>query len=705
MRHPLPPLSLSLVLAVMLSSLVGCGSEDEAPCRLLGNDDGTYTMRCPDGTSGVLYPAPEGQASGAVEGVAKRLGVEDGAGIVVELVPNRPDGPRHRTFTDVDGAYRFTEVEPGIYRLSFSYPAYVVRSVEQIPVLPGTLRPEPVVLRASKRILSKPVSSLIPSPRGDAILLHEAPAAPLHLWEEVGQETIRLGQVASSPTWLPSGRSVLFLGGGEFGEGGSLIRYDLGAARTTLVATRVLNWAVSEDERAVVAMQAQGRLSVWHDGNRSVVSGSGLVGWSFHPRSKQLVAFERMRGSSRVQVILWDVDAGTGSVLATAGGLDVSFDERGRSLLFRTDGGLAVWDAPRLRLVRLPSEFTEGKLSPDGKKVLLRQGNLRLVLHDIERGTTDHLVHGFLQWWEFDPRTSLPMFSYHHGFHREVAAFREGALVSLVPPGEEFVETYPPHFPPDSNVVIYSAANPPASGLGVSLVAWEPGQSARTVASGLDGPPEEVAGGSKLLLEGGQGISSYDPATGIVEEVATNGTLWPHYGSHADGTVFLPLQPFYRNAPALGQLVAPMCIYDVHSGETHVIVDEVWLQSCGFSAAGALLCLSRRSPLPPHGSELLYWDGERSALRRLADGVLAVHPMASGERVAFSTQPTRDTLGPLLHLYDPVADVSTPIDDEVARAVGNERWIVYSIESGDRSGVYVSTYPAPPREGGQSEAP
>jgi hypothetical protein len=691
MLRSLRPLLLSIATLALPWALAGCGGNGAA-CSLDENDDGTFTLRCPDGSAGVLVPAEPGEDRCVVEGIASRIGLEDGSGIVVELLPANPERSLLRTFTDEAGVYRFPEVAPGTYRITFTHPAYATRVLEQVPVLPGTLRPDPMVLRPTRRLLSGPATTLLPSPSGTAVAIHDGPTAPLHLWEEVSQGLTRLARRASEPRWLPSGDALLYLSADEGSEAGSLIRYEVGSRRTTVIGTGVSDWAVSDDERAVVLVQAQGRLSVWHDGKRAVVSGSGMFHWSFAPQSKKLVVFERGRASTGIQVILWDVIAGTGSVLGRAGGLGASFDDRGISFLFQESGGVAVWDGDRERLVRFPPAFDGGALAPDGQSVLLDQRNLRLHLHDLRLGTTQELAHGSLRWWRFDPRTSTPMFAYDDGAQK-VEAFYQGGHVSIVPRDATLRSPDEPLFPGDGGLVTYSALDPSGDRV---LVAWDPPRGAWIAARKLMGSPELLAGARQVIFEG-DGVSLFDGEE--VQEVAAHGTLWPHYDSHPDGVVFLPLTPFYRHAPGLGELIAPLCVADSASGARHVIVDEIWHESCAFSPKGTLHCLSRRSPLPPHGAELLRWDRVSGQLQRLGDGILALHPLETGERLAFLTQPAAGSGTRLLQILEPTGGPAIPIDDGVDHVVGNERWILYSIQDGPRKGVYVSTYPRTPREG------
>jgi|GEM_PF-2014843 len=698
-RHtaPLPPSAWSLGL--LASLLLGACSEPEVePCVIEPRPDGLQAIRCPDGSSGVLIPPEFPAAPASVRGNVRRLGDRDNSGIAVTLTPARDGGEVRNTFTDAQGDFVFEDVEPGTYRVAFDYPAYPTVRLWQQTILPGTLVLDPVVMRPTTRIARTDPEGLLVSPNDDALLIVESTAGgSLLYWDEnVGTEALAIGARTARPRWLPSGR-VLFLENYDpASNSGTLVLFDPSRGTSEALLREVIDWAVSEDETVVVARQTQGALSAWSAVDRKVdvIIGSGLSVWDFHPGSKLVAAIFQGAQTGGPEGLVWDTVARQASMLGPVDSADMRFDPQGRFLLYRGASGYVLWDRLR-RQPRLVAPGVAGtvEFAPTGAFVALYDKSGGIHLYEPETGQLrtlpgDAVQHGF------DPRTGAFWF-FHDGRRR----------LSIVPPGGDPLEIHrwsvavfllQVLFPRDRDEILYVIRLPSQIR---ELWRWNPAEPEPVqVDSGLTTEALLVAGDTHVLYEA-ERPRLFDLARGGRLDLRQDGELDPgqsgklqrHVGHHSNGLLHYPIAPLYRVAPA--NTVGPMAIRDLATGSEHVIADELWHESCAFSAAGELFCLNRQSSWHPWGAELVRWDGEASLLRRLLDGVIGFGFDRDGGRAVIHSQAMGDELAPMLWLWERGMEAPVAIDDGVGFAVSTSRWVAYHVTEGSRGGVYVSTYP------------
>lgn len=690
-------------LAFLLLLLVlGCSDEEEG-CTLTDNSDGTWTLRCPDGSSARIHPAKGASHQGTVQGVATRLGLEDGTGTEVTLIPTEEGAKVRRTVTDMKGRYELEGVEPGIYHLSFRHPPYREQVRWRLPVLPGLLEPEPVLLRPSVHVSSIPGGTLIEAPTGDAFLSLEGDQGPLVLWEEATPtESTVLSKDAHAPQWLADGDRVLYFDGYNLAEeAGNLVLFERRTGRSMVIAPQARTWKLAGDGQSIVIEQTQGRLSVWRRGVSTPILGSKALEWDLSPDGRTVVAFESVEGKTGLKVIHWDIAAGGASVPGMAGSKVVYFSDDGRTFLFHGERGLLLWNGNRTRLSLIDTQDAAPVLSPDGELVLFqrnRPGHIQKAL-SVFRASTETVTDissDKLRWKGFDPRTSSPLFVVEKaaGLHMEYS------LQAWDPEQERVITLDAFEFPGFLSGFVFSRLTfPPGDPRVLYQVEKRAGERSLRLGS-YGGAPVTLApslqgdfitvGGSHVLFAS-ETVSLFHFESGETSTLTRNGIL-SDVGIHASETVHLPLFPQHGFSPETGN-IGPLLVTDVRTGASHAVADEIWHRSCAFSESGALLCLSRRSPVYPNGSQLLLWLPSEGRFEVVAEGVLSFQWAKSGERFAYVARPRKDWDAPLLWVKDPSMPQSIPVGDEAQSYLVSTRWTAWSVEEGSQKGLHVSVYP------------
>lgn len=691
---PPSPTAWRLAPLVIASSFLLCAcTEKDDGCVLESRQDRTYVLRCPDGSSSTFIEPEFPDAPAVVRGSAHRLGSSDHAGIEVTLQPTAENGVTHHTLTDKDGNYVFDDVVPATYHVVLRHPSYPDVVLWQRTALPGTLVLSPVVMRPTVRIAEVEAQELIVSPNDDALLIFEEEAGRLFYWDEsTGSEAIPIGQKSARPTWLPSGR-VLFLEAYDLGSSsGSLVRYDPSRGTTEVLLRDVMEWMVSEDETVVIARQKNGALSAWSDDEVDVILGSGLTTWNFHPKSKLAAAIFHGPHTGRAEILVWDTVARKASRLGRADSILTEFDAAGDFLLYREPGGYALWDRVRQKPERIASgPMGTAQFDPAGRFVVIVGSGTAsgsLLAYDLASGRLETVATETAQSG-FDPRTGdLWIF---HGTPRRLSLVRDGLSTIEIQRWEDSAFLSHVYFPRGRDEILYVVRESPTQR---SLWSWAPSRpSPRRIDSGLDGDPVLVVDDAYLVYQT-EVPRLLELATEEIVDLPSGGAVRFHVGHHASGLFHHPLAPLYRADTTF--TVGPLTIHDLRAKSEFVIVDEIWHQSCEFSASGELLCLNRRSPQSPFGAQLVHWDREASLLRRVADGVLGFTFDRSGQRAFFWSQAKEDEEAPLLWLWDRRLDGPVAIDEGLVRAAITSDWLAYQIAHGGRSGVYVSLYPRPP---------
>src|SRR5690606_36094652 len=151
-----------------------------------------------------------------------------------------------------------------------------------------------------------------------------------------------------------------------------------------------------------------------------------------------------------------------------------------------------------------------------------------------------------------------------------------------------------------------------------NLWVWEPGGTSQRVAEGLEEMPSLIAGDSHLLFQT-DAPRLMEIASGSTRSLRATGDVTQHVGSHATGLFHYPITPLY----SAFQTVGAMAVHDTATHSEGAVADEVYQETCRFSPVGELHCLNRRSPIAPHGAQLVVWDREEQSMRRILDGVFA----------------------------------------------------------------------------------
>lgn len=678
--------SLGLLASLWLGA---CSEPKEEACVVHTQPDGRQVIRCPDGSSGTFVPPEFPAAPAAVRGNVRRLGENDNSGIEVTLSPARAEGELRRSFTDAEGNFAFDDVEPGTYHISLQYPAYPKVDLWQQTVLPGTLVLDPVVLRPTTRIAETTPEKLVVSPNDDALLIVESVAGGrLFYWDEAtGEQAQLIGTKTTQARWLPSGRVLFLENYNPASNSGMLVLFDPSRDTSEVLLRDVIEWAVSDDETVAVARQTQNALSVWKATDRSVdvIVGSGLISWAFHPGSKLVAAVFQGAHTGGPEALVWDTVARQASMLGPISGDGVAFDPQGRFLLYRATFGLALWDhARRQPRVLAPSSMRLVEFGPKGAFVALHDLTGGIHLYEPESVQPRTVSTGAVQSG-FDPRTGA--FWLFHDEPRRLV---------LVPPGRDPIElhrwtetVFPMQvlFPRGREEILYVVRT---SSVVRELWLWSPAKGSVLIDSGLT-TDALLVGDETYVLYQTTRPRLLDLSSGELVDLRKDGNLHYPVGHHEEGLLHYPIAPLYRATPP--NTVGAMAIRDLATGAEHVVVDELWHESCAFSPAAELFCLNRRSSSIPWGAELVRWNRDASLLHRLADGVLEFRFDREGGRAIYYSQARRDEMAPMLWLWE--RDLATPvaIDDGVGLAVLTSRWVAYHVEDRSREGVHVSVYP------------
>lgn len=690
---PPPRLRTSLLAAAAVFLFLACGS-DKKTCAHEELGGGVVRIRCPDGSYGTFIPPETEGAPAVVRGKARRLGDVDGSGIRVSLEPTSETGSTYKTLTDSEGNYEFKDVASGTYHLIFREEAYPTWVLWQVTVLPGTLHPDPVVLRPSFRISPFPAEELIPAPTQDALVALEREGGRLIYWDGRETESLLLGTEVSRPEWLPNGQGVLFLDEVDTGSGaGTLVYFDRERRTSEAILENVLEWRVSADLELIVVEQTQLTLRLWSTSRREVttVVEGDLSHWFFHPESKIVVATlrsQRGQGDSTTDVVIWDALAESGTLIGRLNSAEFEFSPKGDSLFFLASGSLLHWSRDRRQPERVAPRDHTAAFSPNGRYAILQsRGGSRLAAYDLETRRTRTLSESGVQGG-FDPRNGNYWFTESNP--RRLLVFNGEDLVEVGRWGDELQFVGPPLFPKESSTLFYALRG---GDLHYRLRSWTPAQMSGEIASGLIAMPALVGDDSHLLFQTDRPML-LEIRTGEFVELRHAGAPMVHHGSHPSGLLHYPLTPLYPAGP--GSIVGPLTVFDMESGEDRVFVDEFQHASCAFSPVGALYCLNRLSPMAPRGAQITYWNRGVDGLVPLAEGVFDFGFAPEGTRAWFLSQAVFDETAPLLWLHVPSLPAPVAIDEGVELVTLTEGWIAYTVPEGVRAGVHVSLFPRPP---------
>lgn len=231
------------IVAALGALAAGCGSDEPEPCGIRDNGDGTSTLRCGGGTyvipgganasdctlvrgedgTGVITCSdgtvvhlgdddrPIFPGTGRISGRATFYGLSDHEGIVV-----RAPGTKFSATTDASGAYVLRDLPTGIYSLVFEGRDRVPKRVDNVPVLPGEMRLEPVALMLGLPISPLPLDAIEigESSRHDSFFVHDTnigESARLTIWDVDSRQGTVLSATASLPSFASDGRHLVFL--------------------------------------------------------------------------------------------------------------------------------------------------------------------------------------------------------------------------------------------------------------------------------------------------------------------------------------------------------------------------------------------------------------------------------------------------------------------------------------------------------------